>query len=44
MVKNDMPILANILGVVFIIWLIADLIITVFVRTGKSFISYIISK
>ena len=43
MVAQDMPILANILGVIFIIWLITDLILRIFIGTGKSIINYIIN-
>lgn len=43
MIDNGMPILAEILGFIFIFWLIADLIITIFIKTGKSFINYLIN-
>jgi|AntRauTorckE6833_2_1112554.scaffolds.fasta_scaffold00024_86 hypothetical protein len=42
-VENGMPIIANILGVIFLLWLIMDLIITIFVKTGKSFYRYLIN-
>lgn len=43
MINQDMVILANILGVIFIIWLFIDIFLKVFVGSAKSIIRYIIN-
>ena len=40
-IEAGMPVLAGILTVVFIIWIIADIIIRVFIGGGKTLISWI---
>lgn len=43
MINQNMIILANILGVIFITWLFIDIFLKVFVGTSKSIIRYIIN-
>lgn len=41
--EAEMPIIANILAVIFTIWIIVDVILTIFVRSGKTLIRYILN-